>query len=177
MARDLTLTEKGGVYKISFPDNYEYHAKFLGLENVIMSPHDKNLGTASLSIYFTGLEGSNLDPKQLEKTQKEYQEGRKKYVQERNLKLIEFLPYQLKKNSQGYNIHTIGVIYSNATKVTVDKTFMIECPMSFIHSKYVGDVGLVTELPALKKKAYRIPSYDQLEKTILNIECTKEKTK
>ncbi len=54
---------------------------------------------------------------------------------------------------------------------------MIECPLSFIHSKYVGDVGTVTELAAHKKKAYRIPSYDQPEKTILNIECAKEKTK
>ncbi|MBA2404501.1 MAG: hypothetical protein H0V66_07010 [Bdellovibrionales bacterium] len=83
----------------------------------------------------------------------------------------------MKKNPQGYNIHTIGVVYSNATKVTLDKTFMIECPLSFIHSKYVGDVGTVTELAAHKKKAYRIPSYDQPEKTILNIECAKEKTK
>jgi hypothetical protein len=170
-AKELKLDQKGSTYKLTIPDNYEYHATFMGLENVIMAPVDKNLGTASLSIYITGLADSNLDAKRLQNTQNEYQAGRKKYINERNLKLIEFIPYELKKNPQGFNIHTIGVIYANETKVTLDKTYMIECPKSFIHSKYVGDVGYVEEIEALKKQAYRIPSLNELEKSILKIDC------
>lgn len=169
--KPLTLQGKGGTFQIDLPEKYEYYQKFMALENVIMAPASETLGTASLSIYFTGLSEGVFDAKRLEATQSEYQAGRKQYIQEKNLQLVEFIPYILKKNPQSYSIHTIGTIYTNGNKITSDKTYLVECPTSFIHSKIVGDFAMYSELKEIKNKRNTIPVLDSLEKIILNIKC------
>ncbi len=172
-SKPIDLEHGGVIYKIEIPDNFTFHKTFLSLENVVMSPADPKLGTSSLSLKVTGLADANFDPKELEKSQHRYQEGRKNYISKRNLNLVDFIPYELKKTKEGIKVHAIGVVYSNETKVTLDKTYLVECPQSFMFSKFVGDVAIISETAAIKKQRYNSPAARLLETAILSLKCGK----
>ena len=173
-AKVIGLAKGLGTYSISIPDNYQYYPTFMGLENVIMAPQDNKLGTSSLSITLTGLPDTKLDSKELSVSQKDYQEGRKKFLAERNLDLIQFIPYALKRNPDGHQIHTVGVVYFSGDKITVDRSFMIECPKSFIHAKFVGDVGTKGDLKSLTSSFFQSSVQKEFENSILTLTCNKK---
>ncbi len=173
--KEISIEKYKGVFKTSIPDAYQFYPTFMGLENVIMTPKDSVLGTSSLSVTITGIKDAKLNSAELSSTQIDYQNGRNKYLDKRGLKLIEFIPYSLKKNSQGYQIHTIGVIYSNANRITLEMSYMIECPESFVHAKFLGDVGLVQDLTSIKKNNFSNETHKEMEKSALGITCSKNK--
>lgn len=170
-AKSIKIEKGGAVYSINIPDNFDFYPTFMGLENVIMAPAEGALGTPSLSITITGIKDAKLNSKELSSSQKEYQEGRSDFIKKRNLSLVEFIPYALKKSPQGHQIHTVGVIYSNGERVTVDRSFMIECPQSFIHAKFLGHVGLMKDAATLKKNSYKSASQTEFEKAVLSLTC------
>jgi hypothetical protein len=175
LAKEVVIEKGQSIYKIDIPENYEYHPKFFGLENVVMSKPDPELGTTSLSITVTGIESSELNSRELANSQKDYQTGRLKYLQERGLELIEFIPYELKKSPEQYQIHSVGVIYTNKKVVTVERSYMIECPKSFIHAKVLGNGGLMENLKSIKSKNFKTSALNDLEKVILALRCQTKK--
>jgi hypothetical protein len=173
-AKVLKILDRGGLYTLVVPDDYKYYPKFLGLDHVTMSPQDPSLGTSSLSLTITGIPDSKFNSEELQASQNLYQDGRKKYINERGFKLVDFIPYKLEKTPQGHNIHTVGVVYSNDRKITLDKSYMIECPLSFLHAKFVGDVALVQDTAKAKAINYVSVPSKRLETAILGIKCNKE---
>ena len=170
-AKLVTMEKSKKNYSIEIPDDFEYVPTMFGLENVILAPEDKSLGTASLSLTITELNGVRLNPVELKATEKDYQEGRRRYLSERKLELVEFLAFESKKNDHNLQVHSIGMVFKNKERVTKEKSFFIECPYALIHAKTFFHVGPLKELPKLKKFKYPSSVNEKFETSISSFKC------
>lgn len=138
-AQALTIVDKRGEVDVSLPAGWSYEKNILGLPHVFLAPDGAD--RASFSITLTGIADVGLPVKELQKNQKQYQEGRKKWAEQREFKISKFVPYATFKNGQA-TTHSIGVQYKDAKNTEyLEMSYFTECPDSLVHTKALGVVG------------------------------------
>lgn len=173
-AKSLKINEKGGVYEIQVPDKFDYHETMFNVNHVVFAPILDGIGNFTLSFTFLGIAEAKLKPQDLKNTEGDYQQGRKNFIQQHGLKLVEFRPYEFKKTSHNRGVHSAAVIYIDDEKsVTLDRTYLIECPKTLVYGKMLGDLGPEKNLEAIRKANFHDSRSLALEKITQELVCPK----
>lgn len=131
----ITVADERGSVELTLPQGWRYEKNLLGLPHVFLSPQEKR---ASLSITITGIQDVNLPHKDLAKNQSQYQEGRKKWAQQREFTITKFIPYSHTINNK-ISTHSIGVLYKDKNVEYLEMSYFTECPRSLVHMKALGE--------------------------------------
>ena len=143
-------TKDEGITLSSFYDStLSFDKNLLGLPNVWTSAANPEYGRSSLSLTITGAKSAGWNPSELKKSEVEYQDGRKKWAQERGYKILSFIPFESKKNNFGLPIHSIGVVYQIKNIDYLELSHFIIVKNQIVHAKYVGSKKL-NEWPKFK---------------------------
>jgi hypothetical protein len=138
-AQALTVADNRGQVEVSLPTGWTYEKDIFGLPHVYLGPEGAD--RASFSITLTGIADVGLPVKDLKKNQQQYQDGRKKWAEQREFKITRFIPYSTFKNGQA-TTHSIGVQYKDAKNVEyLELSYFTECPDSLVHTKALGVLG------------------------------------
>ena len=135
-------TDEGITLESSYNSSLAYDKNLLGLPHVWTSPASNELGRSSLSLTITGAKSSGWNPSELKKSENEYQDGRKKWAQERGYKILSFVPFESKKNNFGLPIHSIGVIYQIKNVSYLELSHFIIVKNQIVHAKFIGPTKL-----------------------------------
>lgn len=172
LAKSVKINEKGGIYEIQVPDSSDYHETMFNVNHVVFAPIIDGIGNTTISFTFMGISNAQLKPEDLKSTQGDYHEGKKRFMQEHSLKFVEFRPYEFKTSKTNKGVHTVAVIYIDADKsVTLDRTYLIECPKTLIFAKLLGDLGPEKNLDEIRKAAFADKRSKDLENIALNLSC------
>lgn len=133
LADRLDLKQENKSIYIDEIKRWELKRDLFGMPFIYFSPQ-KNGQRSSISFTDTGAE-LELNTKDISSTQKKYQEGRRKWADSVDAKVLSYLPYKLSTNRLGHKIHRIGFSYEHQDKTYVEKSFYIECRGRIIFSK------------------------------------------
>ncbi len=138
-AQALTINDKRGQIEVELPPGWSYEKELLGLPHVFLSPEGSD--RANYSITLTGIGDVKLPVKDLQKNQKQYQEGRIKWAKQRDFKITKFIPYVNFKTGLTLT-HSIGVQYNDKKNVEyLEMSYFTECQDSLVHTKALGVLG------------------------------------
>lgn len=128
------IEDQRGKVDVTLPGGWSYEQNILGLPHVFLT--DEKPERTSLSMTLTGLAEVKLSEKDLKKTQIQYQQGRREYVEKRQGKVERFLPYELLSHRP--RTHFIGIEYSLNKTSYREESYFVECPKSLVHLKLLG---------------------------------------
>ena len=133
------IEDERGKIAIELNKDWKYEKNLMGLPHVFLSSEKPERST--LSITLSGLASISLSPSSLKKNEDQYKEGRKKWAEERNIKITNFQSYDSFQVKAGQTIHEIGFDYLlNKTNYT-ERSYFLECPNSLVHLKILGTKG------------------------------------
>lgn len=132
----MVVKDERGKVEVNVPKAWRYERNLLGLPHVFLTNESPVRSTLSLTL--TGIEGVKLLGDNLEKTQQDYQTGRKVWADTRNAQNINFIPYSKSENPERIKIHQIGFEYDLAGKRYLEKTYYVECPKSLVNLKLLA---------------------------------------
>lgn len=153
-AHALVIEDERGKVEMTVPSDWKYEKNLLGLPHVFLT--DEKPERTSLSLTLTGIEKLKLPVDVLKKNQSQYQEGRKEWANQREIKVERFFPYMDIETKQKIKMHEIGFEYSLKGFIYVEKSYYAECPNSFVHLKVIG-----------RKTSPKISEADQIAKSLL----------
>ncbi|MGE3610395.1 MAG: hypothetical protein AB7I27_12465 [Bacteriovoracaceae bacterium] len=133
-AKTQLIIDERGKAQITSSNDWKYEKNILGLPHVLISSEQIN---STLSITLTGLKDVSLPSSELNKNQKQYQDGRKAWAASRNAEIEEFIPYQKLQIPSKAMVHTIGFKYRLNGNKYYEKSYYAECPGSLVHFKLV----------------------------------------
>ena len=132
-AKTLELKKNSGTIFIPEKSNWMLGKELFGMPFIYFSP-EMNGQRSNISFTDTGAE-LELDIKILAKTQKKYQDGRKKWALSVGADPVSYEPYEVKVNKHGHRIHRIGFNYAHEGKVYAEKSYYVECKGKLLFSK------------------------------------------
>lgn len=119
-----------------------------GIPVTLMGPFNKSINARPIiQIIPTDQKPMPMSEKDVITFDKNYANGRKKWLNENNGNLIKLIPAKL----EGKSILTAGVEYSMTGKGYVVRTFYINCPENLYNLKIFLHAGLADYLPVAEE--------------------------
>ncbi|WP_034719472.1 hypothetical protein [Bacteriovorax sp. DB6_IX] len=112
--------------KIATPKNWQVAKGFLSSAYTFFGPY-KDGRRPVVSLNETKLGDYNFNPKELEKTQNEYREGRLKWLKRNKGGLLHFIPYKNIKWPHIGEVHSIGYNYTLLGQQFEERTYFFKC--------------------------------------------------
>lgn len=116
------------------PKKWKTYKNLLGLPLTMVSPMKKE-SRIVISLTPTGLKKKFLIPDDLKESQKDYRDGRLKYMREINGEILGFFPYETQKWPNVERVHTIGFKYKLGGFSMVERTYYFTCKTQMFHMK------------------------------------------
>lgn len=157
---------KNGTLSFAVPSQWQEAKKLFGVELMLLGPmQGKNRSV--LTVESTEFSELSFDAASLKKNEASYQEGRKKWLNKYQGKVIEFFPYEIKKLMNGkIEDHVVGFRYKIAEKEFTERSHFIKCNKNLYHFKLL--------FPFQEETQYKT----EIENLFQSFSCsTEEKTK
>jgi len=162
-SKPFTISKNDEAFQIENPKGWEGFYNFMGFPLLFNGAYDQAKGRPSLSVTMTGIEDPGFDSNDLSQSQKNYFDGRKKWLDSRNGTFKKEIPYTQFFTKNKNKVFEIGFEYILDNKSFIEKTFFYFCPSSMVHIKLLMNEAHRSFLPEISKviqnaKCSKIPS-------------------
>jgi hypothetical protein len=152
---------EGGRVILDIPEGWLAAPDYLGLPLVVLGPEvsDPAEGRPVISVTPTGKKLASLAPVELEKSQKEYQDGRRAWLAKSQGSVVDFKPLKRERWAPGIESSSIGYRYRIASREFEETAYYVVCDGELYHLKSL----------TRKKQGREIAS--QVERTLRSFRC------